>query len=509
MPVVPSTSTPCRGASPLALRAVLSLALALAVGIVASPAATFGPSPAAAKGLDSLADLAASVTDAVVNISASQVVEEKQASTAPNLPPGTPLDDLFEEFFKRQLQRKGDGGGDAPHGRRSNSLGSGFIIDAAGIVITNNHVIEGANDITVILTDGTKLKAEVVGKDSKIDVAVLRVKPDKPLKTVPFGDSDRMRVGDPVMAVGNPFGLGGTVTAGIVSARNRNIDSGPYDNYIQTDASINKGNSGGPLFDMQGEVIGINTAILSPSGGSIGIGFATPSDTVVPIIDQLRQFHEVRRGWLGVRIQPVSDEIAEAMGLATPHGALVAGIDEKGPAAPAGLKQGDVIVAFDGHDVHESRDLPKIVAATPVGKEVTVAVVRDGKPQNLTVKLGRLEDAVQQAALEKGKGVDLPKPAVQQALGMSLSQLSDELRKQYGIKDTVKGVAVTAVDPASPAADKVKPGDVVVEVNQVAVADPADIALKIKAVKDLGKKTALLLVSNGQGEVRYVAVAVN
>jgi serine protease Do len=507
MLIAPVNSTPRCSGSPVALRAALSVALA--AGIVASPAATFGASPAAAKGLDSLADLAASVTDAVVNISASQVVEEKQASAAPKLPPGTPLDDLFEEFFKRQLQRKGGGDDEAPHGRRSNSLGSGFIIDAAGIVITNNHVIEGANDITVILTDGTKLKAEVVGKDSKIDVAVLRVKPEKPLKTVPFGDSDRMRVGDPVMAVGNPFGLGGTVTAGIVSARNRNIESGPYDNYIQTDASINKGNSGGPLFDMQGEVIGINTAILSPSGGSIGIGFATPSDTVAPIIDQLRQFHEVRRGWLGVRIQPVSDEIAEAMGLGAPRGALVAGIDEKGPAAPAGLKQGDVIVAFDGRDVHESRDLPKIVAATPVGKDVTVAVMRDGKPQSLTVKLGRLEDAVQQATLEKGKGADLPKPAVQQALGMSLAQLSDEFRKQYGIKDTVKGVAVTAVDPASPAADKVKPGDVVVEVNQVAVADPADIALKIKAVKDLGKKTALLLVSNGQGEVRYVAVAVN
>ena len=275
--------------------------------------------------------------------------------------PARRLDDLFQDFFKRQLEKKGDkdGDGDAPHGRRANSLGSGFIVDPAGIVITNNHVIEGANDITVILTDGTKLKAEVVGKDSKVDVAVLKVKPAHPLPAVPFGDSETMRVGDPVMAVGNPFGLGGTVTAGIVSARNRNIDNGPYDNYIQTDASINKGNSGGPLFDMKGEVIGINTAILSPSGGSIGIGFATPSDTVTPIIAQLREFHEVRRGWLGVRIQPVTDDIAEALGLGTPHGALVAGIDDKGPAGPAGLKKGDVIVTFDGHDVHESRDLPK------------------------------------------------------------------------------------------------------------------------------------------------------
>ena len=360
------------------------------------------------------------MTDAVVNISAAQVTEEKQASTAPKPAPGTPLDDLFEQFFKRQLGRHGGSGGgdeDAPRGRRANSLGSGFIIDGAGIVITNNHVIEGANDITVILTDGTKLKAEVVGKDSKVDVAVLKVTPTHPLKSVPFGDSDAMRVGDAVMAVGNPFGLGGTVTAGIVSARNRNIDSGPYDNYIQTDASINKGNSGGPLFDMKGEVIGINTAILSPSGGSIGIGFATPSDTVLPIIAQLREFHEVRRGWLGVRIQPVTDDIAEALGLGTPHGALVAGIDDKGPAGPAGLKKGDVIVGFDGHDVHESRDLPKFVAGAPVGKDVVVSILRDGKPQELTVKLGRLDAPVEKASLDRDQGA-ADAPQVRRAAGL-------------------------------------------------------------------------------------------
>ena len=465
--------------------------------------------------MESLADLAASVTDAVVNISAAQVVEQKQAGSMPKLPPGTPFDDLFEEFFKRQLQRHGGqgggdngGGDDLPHSRRANSLGSGFIVDPSGIVITNNHVIEGANEVTVILTDGTKLKAEIIGKDTKIDVAVLKVKSDHPLKFVPFGDSDKMRVGDAVMAVGNPFGLGGTVTAGIVSARNRNIDSGPYDNYIQTDASINKGNSGGPLFDMAGEVIGINTAILSPSGGSIGIGFATPSNTVLPVIDQLRQFHEVRRGWLGVRIQSVDEGIAESLGLGTARGALVAGVDDKGPAKPAGIKAGDVIVKFDGKDVKESRDLPTIVAATPVGKDVQVGIVRDGKDQELTVKLGRLEDTEKQAALEKGQPDAAPKGAVQSALGMELSQLSDDIRKKFSIKDTVKGVAVTAVDPNSPANDKaIKPGDVLVEINQNAVTDPADVALKIKAIKDSGKKTALLLVSNGQGEVRYIALA--
>ena len=516
MPFASSCFARRRSAPHGVLRALT--AASLGIGLLAAPVlpTPLAPRPALAKGMDSLADLAASVTDAVVNISASQIVEQKQAGAMPKLPPGTPFDDLFEEFFKRQLQRRGGPGGDngggedLPHSRRSNSLGSGFIIDPSGIVITNNHVIEGANDVTVILTDGTKLKAEILGKDTKIDVAVLKVKSDRPLKAVRFGDSDKMRVGDPVMAVGNPFGLGGTVTAGIVSARNRNIESGPYDNYIQTDASINKGNSGGPLFDMAGEVIGINTAILSPSGGSIGIGFATPANTVLPIIDQLRQFHEVRRGWLGVRIQNVDEGIAESLGLGAPRGALVAGIDDKGPAKPAGLKAGDVIVKFDGKEVKESRDLPKIVASTPVGKEVQVGIVRDGKDQDLTVKLGRLEDTEKQASLEKGQSEDVPKSAAQSALGMELSMLSDDLRKKFAIKDTVKGVAVTAVDPNSPANDKaIKPGDVVVEINQIAVTDPADVALKIKAIKDSGKKSALLLVSNGQGEVRYVALALD
>ena len=465
--------------------------------------------PAAAKGgTESLADLADSVVDAVVNISASQVVEQKQAGAMPKLPPGTPFDDLFEDFFKRQLEGQKNGSTETPRSRRSSSLGSGFIIDPAGIVITNNHVIEGANEVTVILTDGRKLKAEVVGKDAKVDVAVLKVKSDTPLKAVKFGDSDKMRVGDAVMAVGNPFGLGGTVTAGIVSARNRNIDSGPYDNYIQTDASINKGNSGGPLFDMAGEVIGINTAILSPSGGSIGIGFATPADTVIPVIDQLRQFHETRRGWLGVRIQSVDEGIAESLGLGAPRGALVAGIDEQGPAKPAGLRAGDVILTFDGKDVKASRDLPTIVASTPVGKEVPVGIFRDGKEQTLTVKLGRLEDTEKTAAAAK---TDTPAvPDVQTALGMSLSILSDDLRRKFSIKDTVKGIVVTAVEPDSPAGSKgIKAGDIVAEINQEQVSAPADVALKVKAIRDAGKKSALLLVSNGQGEVRFVAVALN
>ncbi len=275
-------------------------------------------------------------------------------------------------------------------------------------MVTNNHVIADADEISVILNDGTTLKAELIGRDTKTDLALLRVKPDKPLKAVKFGDSDKLRLGEWVIAIGNPFSLGGTVTAGIVSARNRDIHSGPYDNYIQTDAAINRGNSGGPLFNLNGEVIGVNTAIISPSGGSIGIGFAVPSKTVVAVIDQLRQFKEVRRGWLGVRIQQVTDEIADSLSIKPPRGALIAGIDDKGPAKPAGIEAGDVVVKFDGKDVKEMRDLPRIVADTPVGKDVEVIVIRKGKEEKKTVKLGRLEDE-KKAALTPKNDTDATK----------------------------------------------------------------------------------------------------
>ncbi|MEG9528466.1 MAG: DegQ family serine endoprotease [Hyphomicrobiales bacterium] len=491
-------------------------ALMASILVGASVATAALPVPAFAKGPASLADLAEQVTDAVVNISASTTVEARSGRAGPQVPPGTPFEDLFEEFFNRRGGRGGGGGergdNDTPRQqRKSNSLGSGFIIDAAGLVVTNNHVIGDANDIQVILHDGTKLKAEIVGKDSKIDLAVLRVKPtaDRPLKAVPFGDSDKMRPGDWVIAIGNPFGLGGSVSAGIVSARGRNIESGPYDNYIQTDAAINKGNSGGPLFNMDGEVIGINTAILSPTGGSVGIGFAVPSGTAKPVIDQLRDFGEVRRGWLGVRIQNVDDATAEALNLkGGARGALVAGVDEKGPAKTAGIELGDVIVKFNGTPVKASGDLPRIVASTPVGQKVDVVVMRKGEEVTKPVTLGRLEDSdkPQLANLRQPE----PESATRQALGLNLSGITDELRKKYSIKDTVKGVVVTRVDPNSTASDKrIQPGEVIVEVGQEAVSTPADVTKRVDALKKEGRKSVLLLVASATGDVRFVAIGLD
>ncbi len=336
---------------------------AVAVLAAVAGAAWLSLSPAVARGPDGIADVAEKVIDAVVNISTSQAMEAK-TGPVPQLPPGSPFEEFFDEFFKN---RRGQGDQNRERTpRRVNSLGSGFIIDSSGVVVTNSHVIADADEVHVILNDGTKLKAEVVGRDQKVDLAVLKVKSDRPLKAVSFGDSDKIRLGEWVIAIGNPFMLGGTVTAGIVSARNRDINSGPYDNYIQTDASINRGNSGGPLFNLDGEVIGVNTAIISPSGGSIGIGFAVPSKTVVAVIDQLRQFGETRRGWLGVKIQPVSEDIAEALGIKPARGILIAGVDEKGPAKAAGIEAGDVILKFDGKDIKEVRDLTRQVADTAI-----------------------------------------------------------------------------------------------------------------------------------------------
>jgi serine protease Do len=476
--------------------------LAIAVFAVALPALV---APSLARGPEAIADVAEQVIEAVVNISTSQNVGARGSQQ--QVPNDPQVDDLFRDFFNRRGQ--GEPKGERAPPRRVNSLGSGFIIDATGIVVTNNHVIAEADEITVILNDGAKIKAELIGRDQKTDIALLRIKPDRPLKAVRFGDSDKLRLGEWVIAIGNPFSLGGSVTAGIVSARNRDINSGPYDNYIQTDAAINRGNSGGPLFNLNGEVIGINTAIISPSGGSIGIGFAVPSKTALSVIDQLKQFGETRRGWLGVRIQLVTDEIAESLGIKPARGALVAGVDDRGPAKPAGIVPGDVIVRFDGKDIREMRDLPRVVADTPVGKEVPVIIIRKGKEETRTVTLGRLEDSEKQATLTKPEAdPPTPAPVVKRALGIDLAGLSDELRKKFKIRDTIKGIVILGIQPNSPAADKrLNPGDVIVEIAQEPVQSADDFQTKVDRLRKDGRPSALLLVAGADGELRFVALS--
>src|SRR3981189_2117374 len=474
--------------------------------------------PALARGPDGIADVAEKVIDAVVNISTSQTVEAKGGAEGrgaiPQLPPGSPFEEFFDDFFKNRRggpggnSKGGDRGGDLQP-RKTNSLGSGFIVDTAGIAVTNNHVIADADEINVIMNDGTKIKAELVGVDKKTDLAVLKFKPVKPLVAVKFGDSDKLRLGEWVIAIGNPFSLGGTVTAGIVSARNRDINSGPYDSYIQTDAAINRGNSGGPLFNLDGEVIGVNTLISSPWGGSIGIGFAVPSKTVVGVVDSLRQFGELRRGWLGVRIQQVTDEIAESLSIKPARGDLIAGVDDKGPAKPAGIEPGDVVGTFDGKDIKEPKDLSRVVADTAVGKAVDVVVIRKGEEQTKQVTPGRPEDGEKAVQASNKAQPEAEKPATQKALGLDLAGLSKDLRSKYKIKDSVKGVVITSVDSSSDAAEKrLSAGEVIVEVAQEAVTNAADVKKRVEQLKKDGKKSILLLVSNADGELRFVALSV-
>lgn len=489
---------PFGSSSPWA-RSLRGVAVAALVAVVAAPVAWAGAPTAA--GPASVADLAETLVDAVVNISTTQTLPAEKQIPLPKAPDGSPFQEFFDEFFKNQGR-----GGSGP--RKVQSLGSGFVIDPSGLIVTNNHVIDSADEIIANFPDGTKLKAELVGRDQKTDLALLRVKPTKTLKAVKFGDSDKARVGDWVMAIGNPFGFGGSVTVGIVSARNRELNAGPYDNFIQTDAAINKGNSGGPLFDMYGDVIGINTAIVSPSGGSIGIGFAVPSKTAAAVIDQLKQFGETRRGWLGVRIQGVSDDIAESLGLKEPKGALVAGVTEKGPADAAGIQAGDVIVKFDGRDVPNVRELPRMVADTSIAKDVDVTVLRKGKEITVKVKLGRLEEGEKQAADKTGKGPAAP-PEIKVA-GLGLADLDGTTRARFKIKDGVaKGVVVTEVEPNSPAAEKrIVAGDVILEVGQEEVKSVADVTTRLAAAKKDGRKRALLLLANAEGEMRFVTLSV-
>jgi serine protease Do len=494
--------------------AVVAAAAALAVGMSAAPARV-EPSKLPGGGPASVADLASGLLDAVVNISTSQTLkgdESPDSVPLPKLPEGSPFEDYFKDFFDDRGSGDSD---DSP--RKVQSLGSGFVVDAEkGFVVTNNHVIADADDIEVNFSNGDKLKATLVGTDTKTDVALLKVDPSKhKLKAVHFGDSNRMRIGDWVMAIGNPFGLGGTVTLGIVSARDRDINSGPYDDYIQTDASINRGNSGGPLFNMEGEVIGINTAIISPSGGSIGIGFSIPSQIAANVVDQLGKYGETRRGWLGVRIQPVTDEVAESLDMPSAKGALVAGVIKGGPVTHGEIQPGDVIVKFDGRDIKEMHELPRIVAESPVGKDVDVVLIRKGKEQTIRIKLGRLEDGDKLASADEGQpdraAPEKKQPDLGVVFGMKLGALDDAMRKRFGIADTVSnGVVITDVQADSAAAEKgVAAGDVITEITQQAVSKPKDVTDRIAALKSQGRKAVLLMLAEKNGDLRFVTIRID
>ncbi len=477
---------------PLGLAA---LALALAIGTTAG----FEVQRAVAqqRGPQTVAPVAERLLPAVVNISTSQTVKGASGAALPRVPKGSPFEEFFDDFFK-----SGKGGGPE---RKVSSLGSGFVIDGKeGLIVTNVHVIDGADEIVANFADGSKLKVEkVVGRDPKTDIALLKVTPKKLLPSVKFGSSEAMKVGDWVMAIGNPFGLGGTVTVGIISAKARDINSGPYDDYLQTDAAINKGNSGGPLFNMDGDVVGVNTAIISPTGGSIGIGFAVPADTVTNIIEQFKQYGEVRRGWLGVRLATVTDELAAQLGLKENTGAHVASVAKGGPAAAAGIETDDVIVKFDGQEVTAMRGLPRMVAQTAVGKSVTVEYLRKGQRRTTKVAIGRLADEDPTPPAEIGA----PKSDDRKLMGLKVSPLNEQLRKQFSLKETVKGVVITEVEADSDAARReLKVGDVIVEAQDEAVTTPAELADRIDKVRKSGRRQILLRIENAKGEIRSVAV---
>ena len=449
---------------------------------------------AAAKMPDSFADLAEQVSPSVVNITTSTTVAGVGSGPRPVVPEGSPLEDFFKDFMDRQQ--------DGQRPRRSSALGSGFVISADGYIVTNNHVIDKADAIEIEFFSGERLDAKLIGTDPKTDIALLKVESDDPLPFVEFGDSDVMRVGDWVMAVGNPLGQGFSVSAGIVSARERAL-SGTYDDFIQTDAAINKGNSGGPLFNTTGEVIGVNTAILSPTGGSIGIGFSMSSNVVTRVVDQLQEFGETRRGWLGVRIQDVTSDVAEALSLAKASGALVTEVQD-GPSKDAGIEAGDVITTFDGREVDDTRELVRIVGNTTVGKAVDVIVIREGEEMTIPVTLGRREEAeatAVPAAIEKAE------PEKTTILGMSVAVLNDELRTQLGLGDDATGLVVEEVDETSDAYDKgLRAGDLIVEAGQQKIVALDDLSKRIDEAREAGRKSFLMLIRR-QGDPRFVALS--
>ena len=482
-----------RSQSPNVLRAMW-LALFSAVLLVAQSMST-----AAQLAPTTFADLAERVSPSVVNITTSTTVAGR-AGDAPQgiVPEGSPFEDFFREFQDRR--------NDNNRQRQSSALGSGFVISADGFIITNNHVIEGADEIQIEFFSGEELDAKLIGTDPKTDIALLKVEADEPLPFVEFGDSDAARVGDWVVAIGNPLGQGFSVSAGIISARGRAL-SGTYDDFIQTDAAINRGNSGGPLFDLDGDVIGVNTAILSPSGGSIGIGFSMASAVVTNVVDQLMEFGETRRGWLGVRIQDIDEDLVEGIaGLDDTNGALVTDVPD-GPAKEGGMEAGDVIVVFDGVNVDDVRGLVTTVGNTRVGKAVDVIVIRNGEQETLSVTLGRREDAEQQpisASAPEPENEDEPKEL--DGIGVTLSNITDEIREGLELGADLEGVAVVGVEEGSEAFTKgLRPGDIITEAGQEKVGSVKDIEAKIAESKEGGRKSLLLLIRR-QGDPRFMAL---
>ncbi len=486
-------------------------AAALSALLVATPQSWMGTTTAQAQQmqvLPNIADLADKLLPAVVEISVESKMPGVGASPVPELPvpEDSPFKDFFDDFFKK---KQGDGG--QPGGRSVSSMGSGFIIDASGLVVTNNHVVEGAEVIQIHLQDGTIMKAELVGRDAKTDLAVIRVKPTQPLPVVTFGDSDKLRIGEWVIAIGNPFGLGGSVSLGIVSARNRDINAGPYDDFIQTDAAINKGNSGGPLFSLNGEVVGINTAIFSPSGGSVGIGFSVPANTAKGVVDQLVKYGETRRGWLGVRVQSMSDEIVESMGLQKNSGALVADVTDGSPGKKAGIEPGDVISEFNGRAIKDMKELPRAVAATEIGATVVVKVIRKGTEMAFNVTIGRLEDGEKLAADDDKKKSDAGAATTVTTLGMTAATMTDELRTRYKIEEKVKGVVITEVAQDGAAMEKgLEVGDVIMEAGGKPVEVAGDVSKAIEDATKEGKSSVLLLTAKAgkSAETRFIALKI-
>jgi serine protease Do len=483
------------------LTAAAALILCLVTPALAQAQPKPGPAPITPRpnAPASFAQLTARLLPTVVNISTSQTLKGPARGDLPKLPDDSPLNELFKNFL-------GPRGGQP---RQVTSLGSGFIIDPSGYIVTNNHVIENGEQITVILADDTSLPARVVGRDPQTDLALLKVNPAKPLPATRFGDSDKAQIGDWVIAIGDPFGIGSTVTAGIVSARNRNINAGPYDDFIQTDAPINKGNSGGPLFDMDGNVIGVNSAIFSPTGGSVGIGFSIPANLAREVVQQLRQFGQARRGWIGVSIQAVTAELAQGMGLPSRQGALISRVTDAGPAAKAGLRNGDLIVNFDGKPVADNRALPRIVANTPIGKTVPVDVLRGGRKQTLQIQVAKLaEDKPADRAAKPAPPAPRPQSRLGQ-LGLTVSTLDEPARQRFRVGGNVQGVVVTAVTPGTRAGEKnLRPGDVIVEVQGQKATSPDAVNKAIDAAANAKKPVALFLISRG-GEVTYVGLRLN